>query len=151
MMLKTHLAISILFILLLILVVNNLWVFIPVCLFVTILPDMDSRFSALGKKPLVRIFNLFSKHRGFFHSYTFLFLITLVFALCLPVVAFGFFLGYGLHLFADSFTHYGIVPFWPWKKVLNGSLKTGGKIEKSLFVAILVVLFMLILWRTRVI
>ena len=151
MMLKTHLAISIFFIILFFPIVENKVIFSVVCLFATMLPDMDSRFSTIGRKWIVRILNFFSKHRGFFHSYTFLLLITLIFALYLPVVAFGFFLGYGLHLFADSFTHYGIVAFWPSKKVVSGSLKTGGKVEKSFFVAVIVAVFMLFAWRTSII
>jgi membrane-bound metal-dependent hydrolase YbcI (DUF457 family) len=151
MMLKTHFAISLFFIILFFPIVNSKIIFTVVCLFATILPDMDSRFSKIGKRFIVRILNFFSKHRGFFHSYTFLLLITLIFTLYLPVVAFGFFLGYGLHLFGDSFTHYGIVAFWPSKRVVSGSLKTGGKIEKSLLVVIIVGVFMLFAWRTSII
>lgn len=151
MMLKTHFAISLFFIILFFPIVESKIVFTITCLFATMLPDMDSRFSTIGKKWIVRILNFFSKHRGFFHSYTFLLLITLIFALYLPVLAFGFFLGYGLHLFADSFTQYGIVAFWPSKRVVSGGLRTGGKIEKSLFVALIVVVFMLFAWRTSII
>ena len=45
----------------------------------------------------------------------------------------GFFLGYSLHLLADSFTKAGITPFWPYSRIAKGHLITGGVVEKGIF------------------
>lgn len=55
--------------------------------------------------------------------------ITLFFALFFPVISLPFFLGYSLHLFADSFTIQGIKPFYPIKKVSSWKIKTGGNLN----------------------
>lgn len=130
MLIKTHLAICVFFVLIFLPIVNHDFVFVVSALITTFIPDIDSRYSKLGRRKLARILQFFVKHRGVIHSFSFLFLITLIIAIFFPVLAVGFFLGYGLHLFADSFTIQGIKPFWPLKKDSMGSLRTGGKIEK---------------------
>ena len=50
------------------------------------------------------------------------------------IIAFGFFLGYGVHLLADSFTVQGIEPFYPWKMRSAGFIKTGSVVETSIFI-----------------
>ena len=134
MLIRTHLAIAIFFILLFLNSVEHQMVFVIVTLIATFIPDIDSRFSKLGRKKLARILQFFTKHRGIIHSFTFLILITLGFALFLPIVALPFFLGYSLHLLADSFTLDGIDPFYPWKKKTKGFITTGGKVEVMILV-----------------
>ena len=72
-------------------------------------------------------------HRGIFHSYTFAIIVAILLAMFLPILAFPFFLGYSVHLFADSFTVKGIKPFWPLKFTSSGKVATGGKIEIVIF------------------
>lgn len=129
MLLKTHLAISIFFILLFLPVVEYKILFIIVAIIATCLPDLDTRFSHIGRKKIFRIFQFFSKHRGMIHSYTFLLALTLFLVLFVPVLAFGFFLGYSLHLLADSFNPSGIRPFYPSKKESKWKIRTGGYTE----------------------
>jgi len=129
MLIKTHLAICAFFVLLFLPIVNHDFVFVVSALMATFIPDIDSRYSKLGRRKLARVLQFFTKHRGIFHSFSFLFLITLIIAIFFPVLAVGFFLGYGLHLFTDSFTIQGIKPFWPLRKDSMGGLRTGGKIE----------------------
>ena len=129
MLLKTHLAISIFFILLFLPAVEDKIIFIIVTLVATYIPDIDSRYSKLGRKKVFRILQWMTKHRGMIHSYTFLLSLTLLLALFIPILAFGFFLGYGLHLLADSFTPEGIRPFYLYKKKSSGMIRTGGNIE----------------------
>ncbi|MBU0894049.1 MAG: metal-dependent hydrolase [Nanoarchaeota archaeon] len=138
MLLKTHLAITLAFILLFINSVESKLVFVIVALIATYIPDVDSRYSTLGRKKINRILQLFTKHRGMIHSFSFLLTITLFLILFFPVLAFGFFLGYGLHLFADSFTKDGIRPFYPWKKRAYGFVKTGGRIEVIILVGFVI-------------
>lgn len=139
MLLKTHLSITIFFILLLINSVEHKIVFVIIALIATYIPDVDSRYSTLGRKRINRILQLFTKHRGMIHSFSFLLTITFFLVLFVPIVALGFFLGYGLHLFADSFTKNGIRPFYPWKKKSCGRIRTGGKFETSVFVGFVIV------------
>jgi len=135
---RTHLAITIFFILAFISIVEHKLVFVLVALFATFLPDLDSRYSKLGHRKIARILQFFTKHRGMIHSFTFLLSVTILLILVLPVVALGFFLGYGLHLFADAFTPEGIKSFYPWKRKSTGGIKTGGRIEIIVFVVFLI-------------
>ncbi len=134
MLLRTHLTITIFFILIFLFSVEHKIVFVLVALFATFLPDMDTRFSVIGKKKILRIFQFFTKHRGMIHSFTFLISVTIILVLFFPILSFGFFLGYGLHLLADSFTIMGIKPFYPLKSKSCGKIKTGGRIETIVFV-----------------
>lgn len=145
MLIKTHLTITLFFVLLLLpFVSSHKIIFIAISLLATYIPDIDSPNSKLGRKIIFRPLQFFVKHRGFFHSFTFLFLITFILVMVLPIIALGFFVGYASHLFADSLTINGIIPFFPWKKKISGNLRTGGRIEKLLFFILLIVNLLLI-------
>lgn len=145
MLIHTHLSITLFFILLFISSMEYKFAFVLVALLATFIPDVDSKFSKIGKKKIFRILQFFVKHRGMMHSFIFLFLIALFLVLFFPIIALPFFLGYGLHLFADSFTIKGIKPFYPWKKVSLGKIRTGGKSEMFIFIVFIVVdLFLLV-------
>jgi len=133
MLIHTHLAITLFFILLFLSNIEHKLVFVLVALFATFIPDIDFKFSKIGKHKIFRILQLFTKHRGIIHSFTFLIMITLFFVLFFPIIALAFFLGYGLHLLADSFTIEGIKPFYPYKKIASGKIRTGGNIENFIF------------------
>ena len=143
---KTHLVIALFATIIFLPHVSHKWIFIPIVLLATMLPDIDSGFSSLGKKPIFRPLQMLTRHRGLFHSFTFCILVTLVLAMYWPVFAFPFFLGYGLHLLADSWTVEGIKPFWPLKLVSRGNVKVGGTIEETLFLVFILldILFALI-------
>ncbi len=147
MLIRTHLLITVFFILLFISSVEYKLVFVLVALIATYIPDVDSKFSTIGKKKTFRILQFFIKHRGIFHSFTFLIVITLFFVLFFPIIALAFFLGYGLHLLADSFTIRGIKPFYPYKKKSSWKIRTGGKSETSIFLFFLIADFGLLIWR----
>ena len=138
MLTKTHIAISILAILLFINSVENKIIFSIVVLIATLIPDVDSNLSGVGRKVIFRPLQFFVRHRGVLHSFTFLILISLVFVLFFPIVAFGFFLGYGLHLLADSFTIEGIRPFYPFKKTSSWKIRTGGKTEIMVLIVFII-------------
>ena len=91
---------------------------------------------------------MLTKHRGLFHSFTFCILVTFILTLYWPDLAFPFFLGYGLHLLADSWTVEGIKPFWPMKLVSRGNVKVGGTIENTLFLVFVLmdILFAILLF-----
>jgi inner membrane protein len=137
MLLRTHVAISVLAILIFISSVEDKLVFVLITLFATILPDIDSRFSTIGRRKIARVLQFFTRHRGVIHSYPFLLVLTFILILIWPVLGFGLFLGYALHLFADSFTVEGIKPFHPWKYKSKGFVKTGGKTEIIIFLVFL--------------
>jgi len=130
-------------ILLLIDKVEAKYVFVLVALFATFIPDIDTAYSKLGHHKIFRPLQFFVRHRGFIHSFSFLFLLILILILIYPVAALPFFLGYGLHIFLDAFSVEGIKPFYPWGKKCSGKIRTGGKIEVSLFlIFILIDLFL---------
>jgi len=134
MLTRTHLAITVFGILLVISLIENKFVFVLTALIATLIPDIDCYYSYLGKHVVFRPLQWFTKHRGILHSFSFLILITIFFVLFIPVLAAGFFLGYGLHLFSDSFTKDGIQIFYPFKKKISGKLRTGSLFETGLFV-----------------
>lgn len=145
MLYRTHLAITLFFVLLLISGVEHKVTFIIVALIATFIPDIDSKYSKIGKYKIFRILQFFTKHRKFIHSFTFLIAITAFLVLFFPVIALPFFLGYSLHLFTDSFNVEGIRPFYPLKKVSLGKIRTGGNIENFIFLSFVLVDLILLL------
>jgi len=139
MLIRTHLAITSFFVILFLPYVNNKWAFAVVALVATFLPDVDSRFATLGRKKVARLLQIFTKHRGMIHSFTFLISLTFILVIVYPKISLGFFLGYSLHLLADSFTPDGIKPFYPSKKKTTGIIPTGGKREVIIFVFFIIV------------
>ncbi len=140
MLLRTHLAITFFGILILISSVQNKFIFIIVAILSTYIPDIDSRYSKIGRKRINRILQFFTRHRGITHSFIFLVLVTLGILLFSNAAALGFFLGYGLHLFADSFTRDGIKSFYPFfsKFKSSGKVSTGGKVEIIIFMIFII-------------
>jgi membrane-bound metal-dependent hydrolase YbcI (DUF457 family) len=139
MLLRTHIAIALLFIFLFLPNISHKLIFISVALIATLLPDLDTGFSTLGKHPVTGIIRFFVRHRGILHSFSFCVIISFLLAFFVPVLALPFFLGYGLHLFTDSFTIDGIRPFWPTKHLSKGLFKTGSLSETFVFIVLLIV------------
>jgi len=138
MFIRTHLLITLFLILIFFSSVENKFAFVIVALISTLIPDIDTKFSKLGKKKIFRLLQFFINHRGFFHSFLFLGLISLIFYLFFPILVLPFVLGYGTHLIADSLTISGIKPFYPFKFKIKGIIKTGGRIETIIFVSFLI-------------
>ena len=134
MLMKTHMAIAVFFILLFVNSVSSKLVFIFIMLIATLIPDLDSGFSTIGNSRVARIFQIFVTHRGVFHSFTFCIIVSILLAAFVPVLALPFFFGYSLHLFSDSFTREGIKPFWPWSKTSSWLFRTGGLFETNLLI-----------------
>jgi len=137
MLAKTHLAITIFFVLIFLPFVLHPFSFILFSILASFIPDIDSKFSKLGKNKSFRIIQLFLKHRGVLHSFIFLFFITFIFVLFFPIVSLPFFLGYGLHIIADSFTVSGVKLFYPFKTTYSGFIKTGTRKETSILILFL--------------
>jgi len=139
MMRRTHLAIGLAFALLFLPHVNNKLIFFLVVLISSLIPDIDSPNSTLGRHKVFRPLQWVSEHRGVFHSLTLGVVFALILALIWPILAFPFFLGYAAHLLSDSFTKDGITPFWPWKRNTRGPIRTGGASEYPVFIVFLVI------------
>lgn len=138
MLLRTHLALTILVILLFLPHVSYPFWFIFITLIAALLPDIDTGYSTIGKMKGFWLLQFFVRHRGVLHSLTFCILISLIIALFLPVLSLGFFLGYSIHLFVDSFTKEGIMPFWPYRGISSWHFKTGSLTETTFFIILLV-------------
>ncbi len=136
---KTHLAIGLAVALFFAAKVTHPFIFIPVVLFSSLFPDIDSSFSRLGRKPVFIPVQIVSSHRGIVHSYTLAVFLSLILASFYPILALPFFLGYSFHLFADSFTQQGIKPFWPFKGVSKGAVSVGGKSDKIIFYTFVII------------
>ena len=139
MILRTHFAIGLAVALYFSNHINRPEIFIPIVIFASLFPDIDSGFSWLGRKPIFKPVQMTTKHRGVIHSYTVCVALSFVIAYFYPVLALPFFLGYSFHLFADSFTTQGIKPFWPFKAVSNGPVTSGGAMDSMLFYTFLII------------
>jgi len=139
MLLKTHLAFSFLAIILFFQHVNNKIIFVSMVIVATIFPDLDSGFSSWGRHWIFKPLQFFVKHRGMIHSFTTAVVLSLILAYFLPTASLGFFIGYSVHLIIDSFTKEGVQPFWPFKSRSKGFIRTGGKVEESLFFSLILV------------
>ena len=148
MQLKTHLALGIFAAVFFLPHVNNRYIFVPVVLIASLLPDLDSGFTNYSKGGILSRLSFLSGHRGIFHSFTLCLAAAIIFALYWPALALPFFLGYGIHLLADSWTVEGIKPFWPYQFVLKGRVRDGGVIEGAVFMVfgILSIIFFILLF-----
>lgn len=133
MMMRTHVLLALSAGLALLPSVTHRISFLPVIVLATLLPDIDCTRSYLGKYWFFRPLQWCTRHRGLFHSLTFCLGATLILALFIPVFALPFFLGYLLHLFADSVTVEGVYFWWPKGGEVRGVLRTGGSIEQGIF------------------
>lgn len=143
MLAKTHLAFGFLAALITMPFVStgNIFIFIALVLIGALFPDIDSPNSkASSKIPIIpKIINLFSKHRGIFHS--------LIFAILLPGLVWYFinntygialFIGYASHLLIDGFTKAGINFLHPIARLhLSGFIETGTYAELVVFFIII--------------
>jgi inner membrane protein len=136
MLIRTHLAITVFGILVFLdnfSSVESKIIFILFALAATYIPDVDHKNSKLGKYWIFRPFQWFVKHRNFVHSLLFMLLIGFGIFIFSKVAAYGFLLGYGLHLIADCFTVSGIRMFWPLKFKFRGFVRTNGIFEWIVF------------------
>ena len=103
------------------------------------LPDIDHPKSKLGSK--FRIISMFFEHRGFFHSFLVIPLISLIiyyfthsYTYIMPLGV-----GYASHLVSDAVTKEGIMPLHPLTKLrIRGFVRTGGALEYLFLFAVVV-------------
>ncbi len=139
MMFRTHFAFGLLIGLLFLPHVQHILIFLPVLLVSSLIPDIDTAQSFIGRRAWIfRPMQWIVRHRSFIHSFTFCIAVTLLFVLYIPIIALPFFLGFSTHLFADALTVEGIRPFWPSKTELAGKIRTGGKREAGIFIFVVV-------------
>lgn len=134
MLFKTHLALGVFLLLMFFPHSQYKLIFLSIILIASILPDVDTAFSTVGKNVIFRVLQWLTKHRGVIHSFTLCITVSFILAFIYPPAAFPFFLGYGIHLLMDSFTVDGIRPFWPLNDSLAGKITTGGRVEYLFFV-----------------
>jgi membrane-bound metal-dependent hydrolase YbcI (DUF457 family) len=144
---KTHLVITLFFILIFFHYIQNPILFLPVSFIATALPDIDIKFSKIGHYKIFKIFNFFAKHRGIIHSFTFLAILSFFIFIFFKEILFAFVFPYSLHLLIDSFTISGIIPFYPLKFKIKGRIKTGGIIEKIFFASFFLIDLFLIFYK----
>jgi len=145
MLLRTHLAFAVLMIVLFVQHVNNQWIFILMVLVATIIPDLDNGSSSWGRHLLFMPLQFFVKHRGMVHSLTTATIISILLAIFWPVGSLGFFVGYSVHILLDSFTKEGVQPFWPLKSKSYGFILSGGRVEDTVFVSLILIDVILII------
>ncbi len=128
--------------------IGNIYFFFTLVLIAALFPDIDQPNSKISNKiPGSKILNIFTKHRGIFHS--------AFFAILLPGIVWYFlsntygialFIGYASHLLIDSFTKAGINFLHPFGRLhVSGFIKTGTTAELLvLFVIIALIIIKII-------
>lgn len=117
---------------------DNKLVFIVAIIFFSILADIDSSNSKVGKYWFSKVLTAFSSHRGIFHSLFFVAFFYLVFRVYLPILALPFLIGYLSHLILDTMTVRGLRLLYPLKFRFRGFVKTGKFFEVIFFVVLLI-------------
>ena len=121
-------------------------VVIATAMLFSVLPDIDTVKSKAGKalQPFSTVVSFVFRHRGFLHSFIFAAIVYFGIRYILsPAIAAAAVIGYSSHLFLDSLTKEGIMPFWPLSKMkLQGFIKTGGLAEKLVFAAMIALLLL---------
>jgi len=105
----------------------------------TIIVDIDSKKSRVGRHYIFRPLQFFIKHRGIMHTLIIAILLTLIISIFDIYFAFAFFIGYAGHLFLDALTVNGIMLFYPLtKKKIKFKITTNGIFEKIFFIILLI-------------
>ncbi len=142
MLFRTHLAVALL-IALIFLYFNVSLLFVITFVIASLLADIDSPTSKIGRK--VKVVNYLFAHRGFFHSLFALLIFAVLISFIDYLLALAFFCGYFLHLLLDSFTRQGIFIFFPFStKRSKGNVRVGSLIETVIFLVILFAIVILL-------
>lgn len=131
MMFQTHLAFSLFIGLFLMERFSNKYLFLGLLLFGSLLPDLDTPYSKLGRKikPISGLIKFLFGHRKLFHSLLIAVLIFVIFNYILDMYLVGaaLFSGFVLHLVMDGLTREGINFLYPFAKFrVSGFVKTRG-------------------------
>lgn len=135
---KTHLVFSFLIGLYLMERFSSKYLFLGLLLFGSLLPDLDTPYSKLGRKvrPISGLIKFIFGHRKLFHSLIMAVLIFVVFNYIFDMYLVGVALsaGFVLHLVADGLTKEGVNFLYPFARFrVSGFIKTGGVLELLLF------------------
>ena len=153
MMLRTHAAFALLIGMLSLKYLNvpSTFFFLAMVCIASMLADIDSSNSKIGRKlPALSWFieRAFG-HRNFFHSIFPLIAVAVILFYFLDwnVAGAAFLIGYGSHLFTDSFTRMGVGIFHPfYRKRITGFIRTGSLTEYFIFF-LLLALNLMIIWK----
>jgi len=138
MLIRTHLVIALFVILFIFNQINDKIIFILFFLIATYFPDLDTKTSKTGKSIFLRPLQLFLSHRGIFHSFIFLSILSATIFIFNNTAGLAFFFGYLLHLLLDTLTLNGIRFFWPLSNFkISFFVKSGSLFEEVLFVLVL--------------
>ena len=147
MLFRTHLIVA-LFIALILLFFNINLIFIIAFVISSLLADIDSPTSKIGKR--FKFLNLLFSHRGFFHSLFALLIFSVLLYFVNYLLALAFFSGYFLHLLLDSFTKQGIYLFYPFStKKSKGPIIVGSIFENIIFFVVLFFVIVLVVFYIR--
>ncbi len=140
---RTHMAIGLLTGLLLYSLLHQQWyIFIPLVVLGSLLPDIDHQNSKINRMlPITRWIPYFFKHRGFFHSiFPAIILYGAFYAAKLDYIGLPLTLGYLSHLASDCFTRLGCNLLHPISTLrIQGPIMTNGLMEFLTLATILVV------------
>ena len=117
--------------------------FLAIFGFATLLPDIDSPHSNIGKKalPFSMFLGLIFGHRGFMHSIWIPFgILGISIYFGYPIIGYIMMGGYILHLLVDAMTLGGVRFFGPFGQKTKGFFHTGGITEAFIFVLFIVIL-----------
>ncbi len=142
MLTRTHFVFSVFLCLVLFLLnvvaIPNELLFLLFVIIGTVIVDIDSRKSFIGKIILFRPIQWVFSHRGMFHTILFGVLFSLIISFFDKWLGIAFAFGYLSHLIMDCFTPAGVRLFWPlWDGKIGFGVRSGGLIEEIMFVLLL--------------
>lgn len=131
--------------------------FVIPCAIGSLYPDIDIATSKMGKitRPFSTIIGHIFGHRGFIHTPINMCLATLLLYVLLvkcdyyapTIMAAGFFLGYFLHLFQDTFTAGGIAWFFPLPYTIHfTTLSSKHRIAMTIITAMLFLIITMLIY-----
>lgn len=134
----THLSAGIFAALVLFSFVHNPFLFGLIVIISSLLPDIDTPTSKLGRNNFSKTLTAFFKHRGVIHSVFFMLLVYFFLLMFWHFAALPFLVGYSVHLLLDLLTPRGLRLFWPFKFRIKGFVRSGGLLEVFVFVIFLI-------------
>lgn len=145
----THVVFGLLLAVLVLPFVENMYVFVAVVLFSSLLPDIDQKDARIHRYlPFTRWVEYVFYHRGICHSLLIpALLFSILFSLGYIEIGMAVVLGYCSHLVMDSLTPRGVFYFYPLSGFhVKGFVKVGGLWEMVIFGVIVGALIVLIFY-----
>lgn len=124
--------------------------FVAVAAAASMLPDIDSVSSKLGRKlpPFAVVLSFIFHHRGFMHSIFPPLLLYFIISRISPLIAAAVLVGYVSHLLMDATTTNGVKFLYPLPFKIRGVIRTNSFMEKIVVMLLILTIVLLAFYRS---